>query len=116
MSYNPIVFKKVREEFENKRLEAENAAEKRRAEAESQIPGLAETDRKLERTGPRLMAIALHRSNETVEEVKADVTRLRAEHEHAFFDTARYEIRGGDLRLKAEQKPASVDRPDPGRV
>ncbi len=81
MSYNPQVFKKVREEFENKRLEAENSAEKRRAEAESQIPGLAETDKKLERTGPRLMAIALHRSNETVEDVKADVTRLRAEHE-----------------------------------
>ncbi|MBP5173413.1 MAG: ATP-binding protein [Clostridia bacterium] len=81
MSYNPAVFEKVKDRFYNKHLAAEAEADARRRAADASIPGLAETDRDLALTGSRLMAIALKQSSETVEEVRADVTRLRALHE-----------------------------------
>ncbi len=79
MSYNTEVYRKVREEFETRHFEAERRADEKRAELQRAIPGLDAIDRRLAMTGPRLMAIALGKSTETVEEVKKDITSLRSE-------------------------------------
>ncbi|MCQ2427484.1 MAG: ATP-binding protein [Clostridia bacterium] len=81
MSYNSGNVERIREYYNTKHIAAEEAASLRQKEASLKIPGLRDIDRRLAMTGPRLMAIALHKSGETVEDVKNDVTSLRAEHE-----------------------------------
>jgi DNA replication protein DnaC len=79
MAYNRENLARVREIYATKHLKAEGEADARRAELQARIPGLAAIDRELARTGPRLMDVALHKSDETVDGIKEDVTRLRKE-------------------------------------
>lgn len=78
MSYNSENLAKVRESYNTKHLIAEGEADRKRAELQVLIPGLRRIDEELSRTGPRLMAVAMHKSGETVEKIRADVTALRA--------------------------------------
>ncbi len=81
MAFNRKIAAEVYAGYDDLRRRAESEAEARRAEAEEKIPGLRDVDRLLAMTGPRLMAVALKKSGETVEDVRLDVTRLRAERE-----------------------------------
>ena len=85
MSYNRENLARVRREYENKHYIAEQAADARREQLHLQIPELIALDRRIAQTGPRLMAIALHKSTETTEAVRSEVQALR-------------EKRGGILR------------------
>ncbi|MBR3963976.1 MAG: ATP-binding protein [Clostridia bacterium] len=76
MAFNKENTVKIREKYNTKHLVAENAADMRRSELWIRIPELREIDRRLSATGPRLMAISLRKSNETVAEVRADVEEL----------------------------------------
>lgn len=77
MSYNAENLAKIREIYETKHLKAESEADEKRLELQMKIPGLRDIDRRLSKTGPRLMAVALRKSGETVESIQADVTALR---------------------------------------
>ena len=79
MSYNLENLARIRREYDNKHCLAEQAADEKRLFLQTQIPGLAEIDRKIAQTGPRLFAIALHKSTETTAEVRAEVQALRAQ-------------------------------------
>ena len=76
MAFNKDNTVKIREKYNTKHLVAENAADMRRSELWIRIPELREIDRRLSATGPRLMAISLRKSNETVAEIRADVEEL----------------------------------------
>lgn len=67
---------KIRESYNTKHLKAEQEADVKRAELWRKIDGLKEIDRKLAATGPRLMAVALHESDETVDAIHSDVDAL----------------------------------------
>jgi len=81
MSYNAKNLQRVRESYNTKHLIAEERADAKRREVALKIPAIKEIDKKLAMTGARLMAIAMHKSKETVADVQADVESLRAEHE-----------------------------------
>ena len=66
MSYNRENLARIRREYENKHFIAEQAADERREQLHLQIPGLAELDKTIAGTGPRLMAIALHKLPEGI--------------------------------------------------
>lgn len=76
MPYNREELGKIRESYNTKHLKAEQDADARRVELWRQIDGLREIDRKLAATGPRLMAVALHQTDETVEQIRAEVDAL----------------------------------------
>ncbi len=78
MAFNGNNLARIRESYNTKHLIAERAADERRRALWETIPGLREIDARLAATGPRLMAIALKKSGETVESVRADVEELNA--------------------------------------
>ncbi len=78
MSFNRKIASEVRMEFDEKRRAASAEADSRRAELGKKIPEVAKIDGRLAVTGPRLMSIALKKSDETVEQVRADVESMRA--------------------------------------
>lgn len=59
MGYNRANYKRIREEYEHKYLKAREAADERRVEAQATVPGLAELDRELARTGLEIMHVTL---------------------------------------------------------
>lgn len=59
MGYNKENFKRIREEYETKALLAQRAADGRREELESKIPGLKELDARLSTFGLRIMKQAM---------------------------------------------------------
>ena len=69
----------MREEYENRSLEARNAADARRSELHRVIPRTEEIDRELSATGIKLMGAALGVSHASVDEIRAGVVKLRAE-------------------------------------
>ena len=76
MAFNSENYQKIRESYNTKHLVAEKAADMRRAELWVRIPSLREIDDRLAATGPRLIAVSLRKSNETVGEIRADVEEL----------------------------------------
>jgi len=56
MGYNKENYKRIREEYENKYKRAHEDADRRRAIAQSAIPGLVEIDRELGRVGLQIMS------------------------------------------------------------
>jgi len=79
LSYNSENLARIRREYETKHFIAEEEADKKREMLHARIPGLEELDRRIAMTGPRLIAIVLHKSRETPEQVKDEIKALRAE-------------------------------------
>ncbi len=79
MGYSRENYRLVREEYENRSLEARNAADARRSELHRVIPRTEEIDRELSATGIKLMGAALGVSHVSVDEIRAGVVKLRAE-------------------------------------
>lgn len=79
MGYSRENYRLVREEYENRSLEARNAADARRSELHRVIPRTEEIDRELSATGIKLMGAALGVSRVSVDEIRAGVVKLRAE-------------------------------------
>lgn len=79
MGYSRENYRLVREEYENRSLEARNAADARRSELHRVIPRTEEIDRDLSATGIKLMGAALGVSHVSVDEIRAGVVKLRAE-------------------------------------
>ena len=79
MGYSRENYRLVREEYENRSLEARNAADARRSELHRVIPRTEEIDRELSATGIKLMGAALGVSHASVDEIRAGVVKLRAE-------------------------------------
>lgn len=77
MGYNKQNFKRIREEYANKHMLAEEAAERRRAELHMRLPEVADIDRRLGRTGVEIMGTALLPENQRA----AAMERLRRENE-----------------------------------
>lgn len=69
----------IKEKYAAKHEIAEEAAERRQKKLEKLIPGLKEIDVRLAATGPRLLAVAMKKSNESFEDVKNSVIALRSE-------------------------------------
>ncbi len=59
MAYNTDNYKRIASQFQDKNLRAKQAAEARRAELHEKIPQIAEIDRALATTGPRILQEAL---------------------------------------------------------
>lgn len=72
MGYNVENFRRIRAEYEQKYKRAEAEANARRIELWARIEGLRELDRMLSATSTRLIAIAVGRSGESFDEVRAD--------------------------------------------
>ena len=102
MGYNKQNFKRIREEYANKHLIAEQAAEQRRKELHDKLPRVAEIDRLLARTGLNIMGAGLlpekqrieqierlHRENETLNAERAKL--LAAAGYAADYSDVRYE-------------------------
>lgn len=70
------VLGKIRESFATKHLAAENEADARRRELWHTVDGLKEIDMRLSATGPRLLAVALKQSEETTDQIRAEVEEL----------------------------------------
>lgn len=79
MGYSRENYRLVREEYENRSLEARNAADARRSELHRVIPRTEEIDRELSATGIKLMGAALGVSHASVDDIRAGVVKLRAE-------------------------------------
>ena len=79
MSFNSEIVSEVAAFYDEQRRRDETEAESRRRELAEKIPGVAGIDRRLAMTGPRLMGIALKKSDETVAQIRAEVESLRAE-------------------------------------
>lgn len=79
MGYSRENYRLVREEYENRSLEARNAADARRSELHRVIPRTEEIDRELSATGIKLMGAALGVSRVSVDDIRAGVVKLRAE-------------------------------------
>ena len=79
MGYSRENYRLVREEYENRSLEARNAADARRSELHRVIPRTEEIDRELSATGIKLMGAALGLSHASVDDIRAGVVKLRAE-------------------------------------
>ena len=83
MGYNQENFKRIRAEYETKALLAQRAADGRREEVESKIPGLRELDQRLSTFGLRIMKQAMEGGD-----TQAAVARLREENQHILAERA----------------------------
>ena len=76
MGYNKDNFKRIREEYETKALLAQRAADGRREEVQSRIPGLRELDHRLSTFGLQIMKQAMEGGN-----TEEAVAQLRKENQ-----------------------------------
>ncbi len=99
MGYNSENYRKIKEEYREKRQKAQYEADLRREELHKLLPGLIPLDREISNIPLRLMDAAWGKSGETLAEVKAEGEKLRAERaayleEHGFprdYSTPKYE-------------------------
>ena len=81
MSYNDKNYAKIREEYREKPQRARAEAEAREAELWSKVPGVAEIDRILRATGPRILAassLGKDGLDDRINAIKKEITELRA--------------------------------------
>ena len=78
MGYNQENFKRIRAEYDTKALMAQRAADGRREEVESKIPGLRELDERLATFGLRIMKQAMEGGNteEALEQLREENQRI----------------------------------------
>lgn len=79
MPFNRKNLIRIREDYNTKARRAEDAADALKFDLWTKIPGLRTIDLRLSKTGPRLFAVALHQSSETVESIRADNDKLLAD-------------------------------------
>lgn len=80
MGYNPNNYRRIRQEYETKYLDAREAAETRRAEVHAALPEVAEIDRKMNGLGLELMRISFS-GEENGSDSEGRVAALRAANE-----------------------------------
>ncbi len=80
MAFNKENYRRIREEYNSKYLEAREAAEARRAELHARFPELADIDAAIAKTGPAVFAAAMKGKNgldARLAEIKAENKALR---------------------------------------
>ena len=82
MGYNPENYRKIREEYESKPQRARDAAKRRADELHERFETVAQIDRVLAETGPRILGEAL-KGREGLDD---RIARLRAENEECKRD------------------------------
>lgn len=82
MGYNRENFNRIKQEYEEKYAAKREAAERRKAEVQASVPGLAALDRQLEATGAQLMRVICSGApnvKESVEQIRQQNARFVAE-------------------------------------
>lgn len=105
MSYNPQNFIRIREEFEQKSERARNDAERRTAQLESIIPGLAEINRELSNTGLLIMAAIMKGSDGLQDELDKIEKNNQAllEKKKEMIESAGYPADYCDVRYECDE-------------
>lgn len=104
MSYNEKNYTKIREEYREKPQRARAEAEAREAELWAKVPGVAEIDRLLRQTGPRILAASsLGRDglDDRINAIKSEITELR-DRRAALLNAAGYPADYSDVKYECE--------------
>ena len=104
MSYNDKNYAKIREEYREKPQRARAEAEAREAELWAKVPGVAELDRLLRQTGPRILAASsLGRDglDDRINAIKSEITELRARRA-ALRNAAGYPADYSDIKYECD--------------
>ena len=81
MAYNRENYRRIRAEFEQKNMQAKQAAEERRAELHRRFPEIAEIDRTLSQTGMRIFSEAMrgsHDLDKRIHKLRCEIEELVA--------------------------------------